>query len=61
MGARGGWRTELDVLIARGKMRAEDDVEVVVVAGDGSTFDIGLSSISGICLSRAELRYFFRQ
>lgn len=42
-----GVRDALDVLIARGKMDAADDVEVVVVAGDGSTYDMGLSATSG--------------
>jgi pyruvate/2-oxoacid:ferredoxin oxidoreductase beta subunit len=45
-----GVRDALDVLMARGKMSAEDDVEVVVVAGDGSTYDMALSATSGaIC------------
>jgi len=30
--------------VSRGKMSAEDDVEVVVVAGDGSTYDMTLSA-----------------
>jgi len=42
-----GVRDALDVLIARGRMRPEDDVQVVVVAGDGSTYDMALSSTSG--------------
>lgn len=42
-----GVRDALDVLIARGKMRPEQDVEVVVVAGDGSTYDMALSATSG--------------
>src|SRR6516162_7231363 len=42
-----GVRDALDVLMARGKMSAEDDVEVVVVAGDGSTYDMALSATSG--------------
>ena len=32
-----GVRDALDVLIARGKVKPEDDVQVVVVAGDGAT------------------------
>jgi pyruvate ferredoxin oxidoreductase beta subunit len=35
------------VLIARDKMATEDDVEVVVVAGDGTTYDMALSATSG--------------
>ncbi len=42
-----GVRDALDVLIARGKVRPEDDVQVVVVAGDGSTYDMALASTSG--------------
>jgi pyruvate ferredoxin oxidoreductase beta subunit len=42
-----GVRDALDVLIARGKLAAADDVEVVVVAGDGSTYDMALSATSG--------------
>ena len=42
-----GVRDALDVLIARGKVKPEDDVQVVVVAGDGATYDMGLSSTSG--------------
>lgn len=53
-----GVRDALDVLIARGKMRAEDDVEVVVVAGDGSTYDMALSSISGAIFRGLDFWYF---
>lgn len=42
-----GVRDALDVLIARGKLPPEDDVQVVVVAGDGATYDMALSSTSG--------------
>jgi pyruvate ferredoxin oxidoreductase beta subunit len=42
-----GVRDALDVLIAKGRMPAADDLKVVVVAGDGATHDIGLSSLSG--------------
>jgi pyruvate ferredoxin oxidoreductase beta subunit len=42
-----GVRDALDVLMARGKMAAADDVEVVVVAGDGSTYDMALAATSG--------------
>jgi pyruvate/2-oxoacid:ferredoxin oxidoreductase alpha subunit len=37
----------IDQNLARGKMRAEDNVDVVVVAGDGSTYDMAMSSVSG--------------
>jgi pyruvate ferredoxin oxidoreductase beta subunit len=42
-----GVRDALDVLIASGRLPKEEDLQVVVVAGDGSTMDIGLSSLSG--------------
>src|SRR5262245_14091403 len=45
-----GVRNALDILIARGKLPAEDNVEVVVVAGDGSTDDMALSARSGAVL-----------
>jgi len=42
-----GIRDALDVLITKGRLPATEDLHVVVVAGDGSTLDIGLSSLSG--------------
>lgn len=42
-----GVRDALDVLLARGRLRPDDDLQVVVVAGDGSTYDMALSSTSG--------------
>lgn len=42
-----GIRDALDVLIARGRLPAAEDLQVVVLAGDGSTGDIGLSALSG--------------
>jgi pyruvate ferredoxin oxidoreductase beta subunit len=42
-----GVRDALDILIARGRLPPAEDLKVVVVAGDGSTLDIGLSSLSG--------------
>jgi pyruvate ferredoxin oxidoreductase beta subunit len=42
-----GIRDALDVLAAKGKLAAEDDLKVLVLAGDGSTYDMGLSSTSG--------------
>ena len=53
-----GVRDALDVLIERGKMQAEDDVQVVVVAGDGSTYDIAMSSISGALFRGLDFWYF---
>ena len=42
-----GVRDALDVLIARGRVDPGDDVQVVVVAGDGATFDMAMTSTSG--------------
>jgi len=42
-----GVRDALDILLAKGRLRAEDDLQVVVVAGDGSTYDMALSATSG--------------
>jgi pyruvate ferredoxin oxidoreductase beta subunit len=53
-----GVRDALDVLMARGKMPAEDDVEVVVVAGDGSTYDMAMASTSGAIFRGLDFWYF---
>ncbi|ETX04731.1 thiamine pyrophosphate-dependent enzyme [Candidatus Entotheonella palauensis] len=53
-----GVRDALDVLMERGKMKAEDDVDVVVVAGDGSTYDMAFSSISGAIFRQLDFWYF---
>lgn len=42
-----GIRDALDVLAAKGELAPEDDLKVLVLAGDGSTYDMGLSSTSG--------------
>lgn len=42
-----GVRDGLDVLIAKGRMKPEEDLQVVVLAGDGSTYGMGLSATSG--------------
>jgi pyruvate ferredoxin oxidoreductase beta subunit len=43
-----GVRDALDILIAKGRLPATENLKVVVVGGDGSTMDIGLSSLSGV-------------
>ena len=53
-----GVRDALDVLLARRKMASSDDVDVVVVAGDGSTYDMALSSISGAIFRGLNFWYF---
>jgi pyruvate ferredoxin oxidoreductase beta subunit len=42
-----GVRDALDILRAKGQLSPEEDLQVVVVAGDGSTYDMGLSATSG--------------
>jgi pyruvate ferredoxin oxidoreductase beta subunit len=42
-----GVRDALDVLIAKGRLPKEEDLKVVVLGGDGSTYDMALSSTSG--------------
>jgi pyruvate ferredoxin oxidoreductase beta subunit len=41
-----GVRDALDLLRAKGRMPAEDDLRVVVLAGDGSSYGMGLSATS---------------
>lgn len=53
-----GVRDALDVLMARGKMAVEDDVQVVVVAGDGSTYDMALAATSGAIFRGLDFWYF---
>jgi pyruvate ferredoxin oxidoreductase beta subunit len=53
-----GVRDALDVLMERGKMKTEDNVEVVVVAGDGSTYDMAMSSVSGAIFRELDFWYF---
>lgn len=53
-----GVRDALDMLIARGRVRPEDDVQVVVVAGDGATYDMALSSTSGAIWRGLDFWYF---
>ena len=53
-----GVRDALDVLLAKGKLSPEDDVEVVVVAGDGSTYDMALSSTSAAIFRGLDFWYF---
>lgn len=42
-----GIRDALDVLLAKGRLPPEENLAVLVLAGDGATLDIGLSSMSG--------------
>lgn len=42
-----GIRDALDVLKEKGRLDPADDLQVMVLAGDGSTYDMGLSAASG--------------
>jgi pyruvate ferredoxin oxidoreductase beta subunit len=42
-----GIRDALDILIAKDELPAKDDLQVVVLTGDGSAYGMGLSSTSG--------------
>jgi pyruvate ferredoxin oxidoreductase beta subunit len=53
-----GIRDALDVLLAKGRLRAEDNLQVVVLAGDGSTYDIAMSSTSGTLFRNLDYWYF---
>ena len=52
-----GVRDALDVLASRGRLKPEDDLKVVVLAGDGSTYDIALSSTSGTLFRNLDYWY----
>lgn len=41
-----GVRDALDILKAKGKLTDDDDLKVLVLAGDGSTYDMGLTATS---------------
>ena len=53
-----GVRDAMDVLIAKGRLPKDEDVKVVVLGGDGSTYDMALSSTSG-AISRGLDFYYF--
>jgi len=42
-----GIRDALDIRRAKGELQEQDDMKVLVLAGDGSTYDMGLSATSG--------------
>ncbi|MBW2383812.1 MAG: pyruvate synthase [Deltaproteobacteria bacterium] len=42
-----GVRDALDLLVAKGRLPANDDLQVVVLTGDGAAYGMGLSSTSG--------------
>jgi pyruvate ferredoxin oxidoreductase beta subunit len=52
-----GLRDALDVLLEKQRLNPEDDLQVVVLAGDGATYDIGLSSTSGTLFRNLDYWY----
>ncbi len=46
-----GVRDALDILLEQGRMPPEDNLDVVVLTGDGSAYGMGLSATSG-CMDR---------
>jgi pyruvate ferredoxin oxidoreductase beta subunit len=53
-----GIRDALDVLIAKGKLRREEDLKVVVVTGDGAANGIGLQSTLAAVHRGLDFYYF---
>ena len=53
-----GLRDALDVLIAKGRRPPEDDLQVVVVSGDGAAHGIGLQSTLGAVHRGLDFWYF---
>ena len=53
-----GVRDALDVLIAKGRLPKNENLKVVVLGGDGSTYDMALSSTSGAIYRGLDFYYF---
>ncbi len=53
-----GVRDALDVLIAKGRLPKNENLKVVVLGGDGSTYDMALSSTSGAICRGLDFYYF---
>lgn len=53
-----GIRDALDILIEKGRLRPEEDLKVIVLAGDGSTYDMALSATSGAIYRNLDFYYF---
>ena len=52
-----GIRDALDILIADGTIPASEDLQVVVLAGDGSSYDMGLSATSAAIHRKLDFWY----
>lgn len=53
-----GIRDALDLLIAKKRLPAEEDLKVVVLAGDGSTYEMALSATSSAIDRNLDFYYF---
>ncbi|MFQ5932862.1 MAG: thiamine pyrophosphate-dependent enzyme [Nitrospiraceae bacterium] len=53
-----GIRDALDILIAKGRLPEDEDLKVVVVAGDGATYDMALAATSGAIDRKLDFYYF---
>ena len=53
-----GVRDALDILIAKGRLPKEEDLKIVVLAGDGSAYDMGLSATSAAIHRNLDFYYF---
>lgn len=52
-----GVRDALDILKEQGRMQPEDDLDVMVLAGDGSTYGMGLSAASAAIQRNLDFLY----
>lgn len=53
-----GIRDALDILLAQRRLPKSDDLKVLVLAGDGSTYDMGLSATSAAIYRGLDFWYF---
>lgn len=53
-----GIRDALDILIAKNRLAKEEDLKVVVLAGDGSSYDMALSATSAAIYRALDFYYF---
>jgi pyruvate ferredoxin oxidoreductase beta subunit len=52
-----GVRDALDILIQKQRMKADEDMQVVVLTGDGSAYGMGLSATSGALERKLDFLY----
>ncbi|WMW24752.1 thiamine pyrophosphate-dependent enzyme [Methanolobus sediminis] len=52
-----GVRDALDILLEKGKIDPDENLKVVVLTGDGSAYDMGLSSTSGAIYRNLDFYY----